>query len=105
TVMPATGFTFSNGVAVIGTDPLGGTDALTAPPFQYSLNVPTLIRPGLYYLTAIGADGHAVVFSSSISIDVERSDFPTQLGVEPTQIFFESQGEQLPLRIVGSFAD
>jgi hypothetical protein len=93
-------------VFVVGEDPLGVSNVAGSLPSQFTLSIPVNLTPRKYLLTAWGVSSAAqVVQSSPIMIDVERPDAPTQVSAEPRAIKFESQGEQLPIRIWGTFTD
>ena len=92
-------------VAVIGGGPLASDSVATSLPSQFSVVLPTSLAPRKYQLTAVGATPSGQLFSSApISIDVERSDLPTAITPDQTQLTFQCQGQQTQLRIVGSFS-
>ena len=67
---------------LIGEDPIGFAQVLSAPPWQFTIQLPSDISPGRYALrvngdTGVGDD----ITSSPISIDVERSDAPAGISV------------------------
>ena len=65
------------GVMVATQDPIITSQVLTAPPYQFSITVPTQIAPGLYTLVAEAASASSDIPSSGpVSIDVERADSP-----------------------------
>ncbi|MFQ5961600.1 MAG: Ig-like domain-containing protein [Candidatus Methylomirabilales bacterium] len=93
-------------VIIIGEGPIGFSEVKTAQPFDFSLTIPANIRLGTYQLTASGATGPGTgVDSSPITLRVEKPGPVLQLSVQPTQIHFESEGEQMPLRVIGTFSD
>jgi hypothetical protein len=101
------------GVAIIGTQRLGETPVLTAPPYRFSLQIPADIASGDYSLTAIGfpKSGAAVstppdnYATSEITVDIERADQPRQLRAEFSSLSFDYPGESIQMRIIGVFAD
>jgi len=74
-------------------------------PLQFLLTIPTAIRPGTYRVTAVGRTSAGIVESSALTLDVERPDEPTRIWVEPSIIQFTHLGDQIPLRVLGAFAD
>ena len=93
-------------VFVIGEQPLPNSSMATSVPASFSLSIAQGTRPGKYMHTAWGATtANQVLESPPIPLDVERTDLPTTLTADETQISFRSQGETAPLRIFGKFAD
>jgi hypothetical protein len=91
-----------SGLAVIGEDPIGFSQLLTSPPYQFRLNVPTEIRAGSYSLTAAAAGPSGTELESEpILIDIEPSGAISSLQVQPTTIRFAFVGEQIPLKVIG----
>lgn len=74
-------------------------------PNQFSLSIPPGFTPGIYHLTAVGAAAGAEVESDPLAISIERVDDPVQIRVTPTNIAFRAPGDQVPLRVVGTYAD
>jgi len=104
-VKSLTNITFKQ-VFVTGELPLPTTAIATSAPAQFSILIPPGIRPGRYLLTAWGTTiANQVQGSAPITIDVERADLPTSLSAHRTRISFPSQGQTMPLRISGTFAD
>jgi hypothetical protein len=64
-------------VLVGGEGPIGFSQALTAPPYRFSIGIPPDTRPRRYHLTADGftEPGHGVS-SEPVDILVERPDSP-----------------------------
>jgi hypothetical protein len=94
------------GVDVIGQSPVGSSQqSLNAPPYQFTVQVPSAISPGLYAVTAYGgtAPGQGVT-SDPVSLDVERPDSPVSILVEPT-ILELLPGEVGYLGVTGLFQD
>lgn len=93
-------------VGIVGPDPLGFSSIATSVPASFSLAIPTEIACGPLMLTAFAAtsDGQSAQ-SATILIDVERPDLPTSLSALMPAIYFESQGEQSPVVVLGTFTD
>lgn len=92
-------------VIVIGGDPIGFSRPLTAPPYRFTIQIPSKIDPGRYLLTADGATAPGQgTMSDPIEIVVERPDSPVRLRVEPS-ILDLSLSQKGYLRVVGEFAD
>jgi hypothetical protein len=89
----------------------GGTAGIVAQgqgeghPLQFLLTIPTAIQPGTYRVTAVGRTSGAAVESKGLALDVERPDEPTRIWAEPSIIQFTHLGDQIPLRVLGAFAD
>jgi hypothetical protein len=105
-VTPAPGVAFATGIVVVGSGPIADSGPVLGPPFEFALMVPSDAPSGKYLITASGAPAsNCVVTSPSIALDVERPDIPTLLSSESAQMQLESVGQELPLRITGTFAD
>jgi Big-like domain-containing protein/VCBS repeat protein len=101
----SSGGTFSQ-VGLVAEYPIGFSNLLTAPPFQYSITVPANAAVGTYHLTAVGATGQSsLIESQPVTIYVERSEAPVAISVQPSTIVFEAQGQQVPLQVLGTFSD
>src|SRR5258708_4794140 len=94
-------------IFIVGEDPIGVSDGAPSTPAQLSITIPAnLASSRKYMLTAFGASNAGqVVYSATILVDVERSDSPTNLSADSQQIILESQGQQFPVRISGTFSD
>lgn len=102
-VAPGPG-TFYSQVSLMGESPIGINEVKEAPPFEFSLTLPSNIRPGRYQITASGLREPAKIQDHAfITIDVERPDFPVKLHVEPSLIEFRFPGSQMPLGVSGMF--
>lgn len=105
-VTPAPGVSFADGISVRGAGPIGDSGPLVNSPFEFSLTVPSDAPSGRYEITALSSPGSACPMTSpSITLGVERSDTPTVISSESAEMRLESVGQQLPLRITGTFAD
>lgn len=74
-------------------------------PLEFLLTIPTAIQPGTYRITAVGRTANGTVESNALALDVERPDQPTRIWAEPSIIQFTRVGDQIPLRVLGAFAD
>jgi hypothetical protein len=102
-VTPAVGVTLSQ-VFIVGEHPILGTGMIDVPPFQFSIVLPKGIRLGLYMLTAWAEDGSGqTVVSNPVFIDLEPSVTPSALLVDPSELYFQAQGQVLPLRVMATF--
>jgi Bacterial Ig domain/IPT/TIG domain len=91
---------------IIGQGPLGYSQILTGPPYQFSLQVPADISPRRYRITADGVTAPGQGASSpSVTLSVERADSPVSLKTEPSVLQFRMVGDLCPLHVIGSYAD
>ena len=74
-------------------------------PLEFLLTIPTAIQPGTYRVTAVGRTSATTVESNALALDVERPDQPTRIWAEPSIIQFTHLGDQIPVRVLGAFAD
>ena len=74
-------------------------------PLQFLLTIPTNIKPGIYRVTALGRTSAGSVESNALALDVERPDQPTRIWAEPSILQFTHVGDQIPVRVLGAFAD
>jgi hypothetical protein len=88
---------------ILAQNPIGLSDALTAPPFQFPITIPTNIKAGQYHVTAdaTGAQGQDLQ-SASIVLDVEPSGSISGMRIQPGIITFRFVGDTLPVRVVGT---
>ncbi len=92
-------------VAVVGQSPFGTSQqSLNAPPYQFTMQVPSAISPGQYTLTGVGVTASGPFYSDPILVDVERADNPISIRVEPT-ILNLYPGQMGYLRVTGLFND
>jgi len=103
TVIVAVSGTFV-GMTVWATDPLPSAGGVSAPPYQFSIAVPSNIPLGTYYLTAWGVTGPGESVSSpQVAINIVGSGVPT-LTAQPSTLNFRFVGDQVPLQISARFA-
>jgi hypothetical protein len=93
-------------IIIIGGGGIGSTSMLTAPPYQFSVQIPPKIRPRRYTITADGTvvPGRGTA-SDPITLVVERPDNPLSLSAEPSIMGFHMAGDECSMRIVGTFPD
>lgn len=105
TVTSPVGLTFSE-VDVIGEFPIGMSTVAKSVPAQIPVTIPSSIACGPRVLTAEGTTASgASAESASITIDVERPDFPVSLSASFTSLTLESQGETTPFVFFAKFSD
>ena len=105
-------------LVLIGQHPLGPGRVLTggAPgimargqgelrPIQFQVRIPADTRPGTYHVTAMGRVAGGEVESEAVTIDVEKSEEPVRIWAEPALIQFARVGDEIPVRVLGTFAD
>jgi hypothetical protein len=105
TVAAAPGATLTK-VTVLGEYPLPPSSALDKSPFMFSITPPIGSRLGRYTLSAWALDerGQTVV-SAPVVVDLEPSAIPSAISVDSPELYFQAQGEVLPLRVMASFSD
>ena len=104
-MVTASGGSFTK-LGLIGQNPIGFSQPLTAPPYQFTIIMPADISPGSYAVTAAGALAPGeIVTSPPINLIVEPLMSPQFLRVEPTTLANLSVGAQVPLRVIGKFSD
>jgi hypothetical protein len=103
TVTPSGG-TFTD-IVILGEHPIGSSQNLTSPPYQFTIEIPATIGPRIYTLTATGllASGQGVD-SDPITIDVERADAPASIDVNLTSLK-EAIGGTAYLRVSATYGD
>jgi hypothetical protein len=85
-------------------DPIKSVQVLIAPPYQFSITIPSKIRPGPYTLVAEGTSvSSAVPSSDPVSIDVERMDTPLSIAAGPALQL--AIGEHSNVRVDGTYSD
>ena len=93
-------------VAVLVQGPLSSPQPLTAPPYQFAIQVPSTIASGRYGMTPTGitASGQ-VVDMDPIAIDIERADAPQKLTTQISALYMDYIGDRGNLIVYGQFAD
>jgi hypothetical protein len=93
-------------VVLIGQSPLGYNQALTSPPYQFSVQILSDIASGACTLTAVGIVEPGVrVYSRPITVDIERPDTPQRISAQGAVLTFHDIGSDLPLIVTGAFPD
>jgi hypothetical protein len=100
----ATPFAFQM-VCLEGEDPIGFR-TLTAPPYQFQIQIPSDIEPGTRMFNACGIirPGN-FVDSAPITIDIERSDTPQRLKSDLSTLALDYAGANVGLTVSGTFPD
>jgi hypothetical protein len=107
--------TYPYGVVVVGGEdagpgvmeaPASGMSPVSSPStVSISIAIPTNAFPGKFGITATGATSLGVLQSSyEVVLDVERTDSPVSLRVDPPS-FHIQQGQTLQLSVIGVYAD
>jgi hypothetical protein len=91
-------------VVVVGEGPIGFSKVISTAPYQFNLTIPAKLPPGLYSVTAIGATSGGSVYSTPITLSVERTDAPVELHVTPDTLTLPV-GDKVALRVIGTYAD
>ncbi len=91
-------------VVIIGGDPIGFSQPLSAPPYRFTILIPKNITARQYLLTADGYTVPGKGVSASIRINVERADSPVSLDVYPSSMHL-SPGHKGFLSVSGKFSD
>lgn len=73
-------------------------------PVDFEVTIPSGTEPGIYRLTAVGRTASNSFASEQEDLDVERPTEPLRIWVEPS-ILVAHTGDQIPLRVLGAFAD
>lgn len=101
--------TYAGGIGIVGGQD-GGTMVIagplsgTAPTF--SVTIPADAVPGPLGISATGADSSGTLDASAeVTLDVERTDRPVSLRVDPSSMHFQHVGQSLPLNVTGVYAD
>jgi hypothetical protein len=93
-------------VLLVGDAALPAVAALSAPPYQFSFQIPQNLPARTYQLAVVGAvAANDVVYSDPIFIDVEPANQPISFTIEPQLLEFDVHGDQVPLRVIGQFSD
>ena len=93
------------GANIAAEDPIKDSQVLTAPPYHFSITIPTEIRPGLYNLTAEGRSPHSELQGSKpVSIDVELPGSPQSIATDLSRLEL-AVGDQSGVAVIGTYAD
>ena len=94
-------------VMVVAEGSIEDSQLLTAPPYEFTIRIPTHIRSRSYHFRALGVvkpGQRQLEYSKSISLNVERTERPVSTRVEPSQLSL-SVGEQGYLLVTGTYRD
>ncbi len=92
-------------VILFGSDRFGFGPPLLAPPYRFTVQIPSHIVPGEYRVTADGATAPGQgAASDPITLVVERTDTPASLRVHPSLLRLSVGGKGY-LRVTGVFSD
>ncbi len=93
-------------VLVGGSTPIGnGKEALNAPPYKFTIQIPSGITPTKYFLAAKGiTSSKEFVYSEPIDILVERVGSPVSIVVYPTVADFTMEQKRY-LQVTGRYKD
>jgi hypothetical protein len=92
-------------VFVLGENPIGNNQDLTAAPYQVSIQIPTNINLRSYGIAAVGLDASGNSYSSArVTIDVERTDTPTSIAANPAPLY-KMIGDTSYVRVASTYAD
>lgn len=95
--------TYPKGIAIIGPGITAGP--LSGPAPSFTVTIPTNAESGPLKISANGIDSSGNFDSSLyVTLDVERSDMPVSLRVDPPSYHLQ-QGQSLPLSVFGIYAD
>jgi hypothetical protein len=91
---------------VTGAGPIGSAGPLTGSSGDFSLTIPTNADLGVYNVTALAKDSSGnPVTSLPITLDIERSDYPTGGRVSPLSFSFAYIGDSVSFDVDGTFSD
>lgn len=107
--------TYPGGIVILGgedggpsvtQEPASGLAPVTSPSaLSFSVTIPAKAIPGNFTLSAAGTDPSGVLQTSyDVTLDVERTDAPVSLRVDPPSFHIE-QGQSLQLSVIGVYAD
>jgi hypothetical protein len=108
--------TYPNGVAIVGGEgggpsvmqaPGSGLSSVTAPAaLSFSVTIPTNAFPGKFGISAFGPDSSRTLQGSDeITLDVERTDSPVRLRVDPPSLHLNFVGDSQDLTVIGIYQD
>jgi hypothetical protein len=93
------------GILIVGADAIGLSGMLYAPPYRFSMAIPSGARPRRYTLMARGfTEPGQNVSSDRVEIRVERLDSPRRLTAEPSVLNFQNVGDRCSVAAAGAFA-
>jgi hypothetical protein len=95
-------------VILVAHSPIANGQLLTSPPYDFSIQIPTDISPGLYTLTVdgdIAPGGSGIDVSDAISVDVERPDAPVSMRVDPSPIALKIGDSGYLCDVIATFSD
>lgn len=103
--------TYPSGIGILGGE-AGGPAVMLPPisgasPLSFSVTIPANAFPGKFTISAAGDDSSSGVLQTSydVTLDVERTDSPVSLRVDPTSMHFQHVGQSLSLKVTGVYAD
>lgn len=107
--------TYPGGIVILGgedggpsvtQEPASGLAPVTSPStLSFSVTIPVKTNPGDFTISAAGTDPSGVLQASyDVTLDVERTDSPVSLRVDPPS-FHIQQGQSLHLSVIGVYAD
>jgi uncharacterized protein YjdB len=92
-------------VFVVGENPIGWSQVLVSPPYQFTIQMPVGISPRNYQLTATGVNASGQSFDSDpVTIDVERDDAPVSIDSNLSSLN-EAIGDTGYLRVNATYSD
>jgi len=92
------------GMIIVGEDPIGFSDGLLSPPFQFPMTIPIDINPGWYYLTADATGLQGQDLSSTVAIDVEPTSAIVSIQIQPELISFGFVGDNTSIMVLGKLS-
>jgi hypothetical protein len=93
-------------VTVVGEKSFDASLPLSDAPYRFSIFVPKNLSLGPHYFTAVGHTlSGDMAASLPLAVDVETDAVPLSLKMDPPAIDFEALGEEIPIRVLGEFAD
>lgn len=102
--------TYPDGIGILGGE--GGGPAVMVPPvlgespLSISVTIPANAFPGRFTISAAGGNSSGVLQTSyDVTLDVERTDVPARLRVDPPSLHFKFVGDSAELTVTGVYAD
>ncbi len=101
--------TYPGGIGIVGGQD-GGTMVIAGPlsgsSLTFSVTIPADAAPGPLGISATGADSSGTLDASTeVTLDVEQTDSPVRLRVDPPSMHFPHVGQSLSLNVTGVYAD